>query len=242
MVGEKLPLEDIPEGTVVTFETGDDVEKVTTFYENEFKDGPWKSTSTGSFSGTGTFSAEKDDQAAIVYIAESDGKTTILVTYGSKSDLGIDDSSGSGDSSGDSGDNAEPTADGSGSSGDSSGGSGSAEVPDEVSIDDNYPKDKLPLPSGARVTSSSSFSSNGQRSIFIELYVKKSVDDLEQYYKDTIEAAGYTNAFSSTSNGEVFLSYSTDDTSSGAGVIVTIGESDVSDYAKVSLTVTGPDE
>ncbi|MBI5288283.1 MAG: hypothetical protein HY873_04870 [Chloroflexi bacterium] len=230
------------EGTVVTFETGDDIEDVQSFYEKEFEDGPWKSTSTGSFGGSGTFVAEKDDKAASVFIAESDGKVTILVTYGSKADLGLDDSSDSGDDSSDSGDDSEdPTPDDSDSSGDDSGDNGSAELPDEVDIDDDYPEDKIPLPDDARVTSSSSFSSSGTRSLFVELYVKQSVDDLESFYKDKLEAAGYTDSFSSTSDGEVFLSWTDAESTTGAGVIVTIGKADVDGYSKVSLSITGPE-
>jgi len=233
------------EGTVVTFETGDDIDDVQAFYEKEFEDGAWKSTSTGSFSGAGNFVVEKGDEAASVFIAEVNGKTTIVVTYGTKSDLGIDDSSDSGDDSSDSGsdDGDEPTQDDAeDSSGDDSGDSGSAELPDEVDLDDDYPKNKIPLPDGARVTSSSSFSSSGIRSLFIELYVKKSVDELEEFYKDKLESAGYQDSFSTTADGEVFLSYTTADATTGAGVVVNIAESDVDGYSKVTLSITGPEE
>jgi len=224
------------EGTLVTFETGDDIEDVQAFYEKEFEDGPWKSTSTGSFGGSGTFVAEKGDEAASVFIAESDGKVTILVTYGSKADLGLDDSSDSGD------DSEDPTPDDSDSSGDDSGDSGSAELPEEVNLDDEYPKDRIPLPDDARVTSSSSFSSSGTRTIFVELYVKQSVDDLEEFYKDKLEAAGYTDSFSSTSDGEVFLSWTDPDSTTGAAAVVNIAPSDVEGYSTVSLSITGPAE
>ncbi len=242
------------EGTLVTFETDDDIDDVEAFYESELEDKGWKSVSTGSFGGAGQFVVTKGDTAASVFISEVNDKVTILITYGSKADLGLDDSSDSGDdsssddsgddsSSDDSGDDSSSDDSSDDSSSDDSGDSGSAELPDEVDLDDEYPKDEIPLPDGARVTSSSSITAGGQRTFYVELYVKKSVDDLETFYKDKLEGAGYENSFSTTSDGELFLSYtSASDASSIAGVTVNIGPSDVEGYSKVSLSITSPDE
>ncbi len=56
-----------------------------------------------------------------------------------------------------------------------------------------------------------------------------------------VEAAGYTDSFSLTSDGEGFLSWTDAESTSGAGRIVTTGKADVDGYSKVSLSITGPE-
>lgn len=248
------------EGTLVTFQTDDSLEDVEAFYESEFEDGPWQQVSTSSSSQGGSFLVEKDDVAASVFFAETDGKTSILVTYGSKDDFGIDDGDssddeGSSDGDGSSGDGDEPTADDGSSSGDDDegspddegsaddddGSSVNADLPDEVDLEDEFPSN-IPLPDGARVTSSSSVTSGGFSTIFAELYVEDGVDNLQTYFEDTLAEAGYTESISSSAGGQIFLSYTEGDGSSGNGVLVNIAESNVDGYALVTVTVTDAGE
>ena len=245
------------EGTLVTFQTDDSLEDVEAFYEAEFEDGPWQQVSNSSSSQGGSFLVEKDDVAASVFFAEVDGKTSILVTYGNKDDFGIDGSD-DGDSSDDDGSSRngdEPTADDAddgsssddgssddeGSSDDDDGSSDTTDLPDEVDLEDDFPSN-IPLPDGARVTSSSSLASGGFSTVFAELYVQDSIDDLKTYFEDTLAEAGYTESISSSAGGQIFLSYTEGDGSSGNGVLVNISESAVDGYALVTVTVTGAGE
>jgi hypothetical protein len=246
------------EGTVVTWETDDSAEDVTAFYEQEFEDGPWTTTSEGSFGGLGNFTVENGDQAAYVLISETDGNTTIVVTYGAKGDLGFEDGDSSdgddgssdgddGSSDGDDGssDGEDGSSDGDDGSGEDDGSSGSAELPDEVEVDDDYPEDEIPLPDAARVTSSSSFASGGNRSIFVELYVETTVDEAADYYATTLEGAGYSEGFRTETDGEVFMSYTKGDDPAivtGEGVLVNVAPSEVDGYVLVSLTITSAEE
>ncbi len=87
-------------GTVVTWQTGDGVDKVKDFFDKAFKDGPWKSSSTGT-AGDGSFwVADSPDgkKAAYVGATKSGDKTMIIVTVGDKDQI-----TGGGD-------DAEPTS------------------------------------------------------------------------------------------------------------------------------------
>ncbi len=239
------------EGTLVTFQTDDSLEDVEAFYESEFEDGPWQQVSNSSSSQGGSFLVEKGDTAASVFFAEVDGKTSILVTYGTKEDLGLDDSSGddaSDDDGSSSDDDGEPTSesdsstdDDAGSSDDGDSSSGSDDLPDEVDLEEDFPS-SIPLPDGSRVTSSSSIASGGFSTVYAELYVDQSIDDLQTYFEDTLADAGYTESISSSSGGQIFLSYTEGDGSSGNGVLVNISESGVDGYALVTITVSGASE
>lgn len=228
------------------WETDDSLEDVAAFYESELEDGDWISDGTFNSSGTTTISFvnEGAGKSGGILLAEADGKTTITVTI-------IDDASASsgGDGSGDDGSSDDGSSDdgssddGSSDDGSSDGGSsGSAELPDEANLEDDYPEDEIPLPDDARVTSSSSFSSGGMSSIFVTLYVKQSVDDLETYYNDTFAAAGYEDSFSSSSDGEIFLTFAKnqDDPATAASATVNIRPSDVDGYAQVDLSINAP--
>lgn len=228
------------------WETGDSLEDVSAFYESELEDGDWKSQGTFNSSGTVTISFvnEGAGKSGGVLLSEAEGKTTITVTIlddssASSGDDGSSDDGSSDDGSSDDGSSDDGSSDG-GSSDD--GSSGSAELPDEASLEDDYPEDEIPLPDDARVTSSSSFSSGGVSSIFVTLYVKQSVEDLETYYNDTFAAAGYEESFSTSSDGEIFLSFAKnqDDPTTAASATVSIIPSDVDGYAQVDLSINAP--
>lgn len=236
------------QGFYAVWETGDSLEDVVAFYESEFEDGPW--TSEGNFNSAGTtlitVTNDSSNQAGGVSLSEVDGKTTILAFVGDDpgQDAGEGDSSSGDDSSG--GDSSGNSSSDNGSSDDSSGddsssdsGSGSADLPEEVNLQDEYPEDEIPLPDNARVTASTSFSSGGTSSIYITIYTTESIEDLEQYYKDTLEAAGYADSFSSNSNGEVFLSYTRGaDSTTPEAAVVSLRESDVEGYRQVDVNLT----
>lgn len=227
------------EGLVATWTTGDSLDEVGDWYEGELADGEWTSTSDGNLGSSRFFSATNSDgsQVAYVSISEGDGDTAIMVAIG-------DDPTGGG------GDTEDPTPDDA-SSGDGSGdtdgdgSSGSADLPDEVDLDDDFPTDLVPLPDGVRVTSSSSISSGGTTTHFVEFYSQMSADDLESHFSDEMTGAGWEQALRTRSDGETLLTYSLNaeegDILSGDSATVLITEADVDGYRVVSITVTASD-
>ena len=228
-------------GTVVTWQTGDDLDKVKEFYDKAFKDGPWKSSSTGS-SGDGSFwIANSGDGKKTAYVgtSRSGNKTAIVVTVGdnddSSSDGGDDDTPESSTSTKtDTSSGDDSSSDGEDSSSDSS--PEPAELPDEATLSKDFPSDRVPFPSGSRVTSTSSFSSNGAKSYFVEVYVKDSAEKAADYFKTELKKHGWTDAFASESNGEFFITFTGG--SDKEAVTIAIAESDTPGYAKASLSVS----
>ncbi len=227
-------------GTVVTWQTGDDLDKVKDFYDKAFEDGPWKSSSTGS-SGDGSFwIANSADGKKTAYIGTSrrGNKTAIVVTVGDNDDAssdGGDDtptSSSSKKTATSSGDDS--SSDGEDPSSDSS--PEPAELPDEANLSKDFPSDRVPFPSGSRVTSTSSFSSNGAKSYFVEVYIKDSVEHVDDYFKTELKKHGWTDAFASESDGEYFITFTGD--SDKEAVTIAIAQSDTPGYAKASLSVS----
>ena len=227
-------------GTVVTWQTGDDLDKVKDFYDKAFEDGPWKSSSTGS-SGDGSFwIANSADGKKTAYIGTSrrGNKTAIVVTVGDNGDAssdGGDDtptSSSSKKTATSSGDDS--SSDGEDPSSDSS--PEPAELPDEANLSKDFPSDRVPFPSGSRVTSTSSFSSNGAKSYFVEVYIKDSVEHVDDYFKTELKKHGWTDAFASESDGEYFITFTGD--SDKEAVTIAIAQSDTPGYAKASLSVS----
>jgi hypothetical protein len=233
-------------GTLVTFETDDSADDVGDFYASALEDQGWNIETESSAGGARIFLATSGDTAASISVSGSDDeKTVILVTYGDRTDLGLDDGSDDGDDSGDEptpdgGDDSgdEPTPDG----GDDSGSSGDADLPDEVEVDEDFPDD-IALPSDAYVTDSSSISAGGMQTLYVGLLSEQSVDDLEAHFASELTGAGYTETLSSSSGGDAFLTYSKgDDPSTGETVIINIQQdSGYEGYALVAISVTQPD-
>jgi len=224
-------------GTVATWTTGDSADDVTNFYKDKLNGDNWKIQSSGT-SGGGSFFVvlNKDEsKAGYVVIGEADGDTSIIVT------VGDNDGSVSGDDSGDnaSGDDVEDTSgeDNAGDDGSSDEGSTDAQLPEEQDLSDDFPSDRVPLPDDSRVTSSSSISSGGQNSFFVEFYSKKSADELRDYFGDTLTGKGWTEALASEADGDVYLSYTNSETSATASVTVIITDADVEGYQTVTLSV-----
>lgn len=223
-------------GQVVIWQTGDSVDKVKSFYDGELDKGPWKTSSSGNAAGNSFWIADNSNgnKTAWVSVADSDGKTVIVAAVGDKQDA----------SSGDSG-QAEDTPtprSGNGSSGKDTpttepeaAATTTSPLPDEVSLSGDFPRDRVPFPSGARVTSDSSYSSGGQKIFVTEIYVKQSASSVSDYYKGELPRHDWTETLTTSENGEFMLMYSgaTDES-----VIITIAESETPGYAKVSLMVT----
>ena len=221
-------------GIVASWTTGDSADDVTNFYKDKLNGDNWKIQSSGT-SGGGSFFVvlNKDEsKAGYVVIGEADGDTSIIVTVGDNPDSASGDGSSGDDTEDTSG---EDTSGNDNSSGDD--GSSSAQLPEEQDLSDDFPSDRVPLPDDSRVTSSSSISSGGQNSFFVEFFSKKSTDELRDYFKDTLTGKGWTEALASESGGEVYLSYTPSDESAASSVTVIITDANVDGYRTVSLSV-----
>lgn len=232
------------QGFFVTWETGDQVDKVTAFYKKEFEKGPWKSESTLESGDTVILGAKKVGKTAALTIGRADNKTTIAVFLG-------DDNSSSG---------AAPTKTGSGSSSDNktataqagqdaadSGSSSSSEksptaspLPPEVKLPKDFPTDRVPLPGDARVTSSTSFGQGGAKSYIITYYTKSSPEAAADYFSKEMPKHGWSDSFSSNTNGEFFVTFTSGATSGSTndGLTVTASQSDTPGYTQVGLSVS----
>jgi hypothetical protein len=228
-------------GTTVTWETGDSLSKVTDFYTNAFKSGNWKTDSNGQVNDSSYWSGESSDgkKSHYILVSTQGDKTNIIVTVGDKQ---ADNSSSSDDSNktSASSSSSETATTSSDSSSDSGSSSSSATVPAEVKITKDFPTDRVPFPSGARVTSSASFGSGGSKTYSVELYVKDTPENVSDYFSGELPKHGWATGFTSNSNGEYLLTFAKDgaDATSGEAVTVSAMESDVSGYTKVDLVVT----
>lgn len=221
-------------GTWVAWETGDSVDKVSEYYTNSFKDGPWKASTSGNAAGTSYWMAESEDGKNEAYVSVSDtgGKTMIAVVISPKDSSSPPSSDSTSTSDSSSSSDETPSSDSSSSSEPTQ---SSEPLPDEVKLSKDFPSDRVPLPSGARITADSSISSGGQKINSIELYVKDTAENVSEFFKTEVPKKGWENAFSSVSNGEYLLTFST---AESEGVTISIQDSDTKGYAKATLTVS----
>ena len=222
--------------------TGDDIDDVKTFYDDELGgDGPWTAASDGTSAGSSFWIVSHDDgKGGIVTVTEDGDDVAITVVISddlndlpngdgdsSDGDSGSDDDDSSSD--GDSGDDDGPTSD-------NDPGIVDGDLPEEVDLPDDFPTD-VPLPDDIRVTNAFSSSSAGIDTFIVEFLSQDSIDDLRSHFKDAFEGQSWTQSFQSESNGQVFDTYAENDDGTGTAVTVTISESDVSGYNTVGLTV-----
>lgn len=224
-------------GSVVTWQTGDSLDKVKSFYDQEFKNGPWKSSSTGNANNTAFWVVDSPDGKQAAYVgATNDGKnTSIIVTIGDKSAI-----------TGGATEEASPTSSSSSSDQTSTSSSGdttpsaAATLPAEAKLGSDFPTDRVSFPSGARITNTSSLTSGGVKTFYVEVYVKDTPGNVNDYFKNELPKHNWTNSLSSESNGEFFQTYSGADSSSNEGVTLNVSQSDTPGYTKVELTVMLP--
>jgi hypothetical protein len=232
------------EGIVATWTTGDDIDDVKAFYDDEFAGGPWTSTSSGEAGGSAFWTAEHSDTGKVAYIAISPGDdVTIIATVGDDPDQAS--SGDDGDDSGDGGDGSSDDADDSGGdgsddgSGDGSTGSGDATLPDEVDLPAGFPDDEVPLLDDAHVTSANTITSNGITMYTVSFYTKDSAQDVASHYKDDLEGKGYTQSIQTSDGSGIYAAYAENDDGTGWTVIVTASDADVEGYRQVVLQVSG---
>lgn len=230
-------------GVTVSWTTGDDLQDVRDFYENELADGPWTSTSSGEFGESAFWQATDDDESKVAYIqvAGSDGDdTTILATIGDN----VDGATTGGDDDATADDADSGSDDGDDSSGDDEGQQPAAELPDEVDLSDDFPQDRVPLPDDARITNSSSFSGGGTTTFVVELYSEDDVDTLVDFFSSELESNGWGESFKTETDGEAFLTFAPENGADTASETVTIAiaPSDVDGYSEVIVSLLAASE
>ena len=219
-------------GFYATWETGDSLDKVRQFYEDKFKDGAWKSTTTVSAGDGQYIGVQRTDDASsegFISIAASGGKTVIGVLVGKNLSGGGTSNDATSTAAGDD----TPTSSDAGSADTPE---ANATLPADAKLPSGYPSDRVPLPDGAKITSASSISSGGQELYTVEFYAKDDAKTVSDYFKGELPKHDWQNALTSESNGEFFLNWSG---SSDESVTVTVQASDVSGYgSKTSMLVT----
>jgi hypothetical protein len=218
-------------GLAATWETGDSLDKVKSYYNDQFGGKSAWTQDSATDTGQGAFYAvhKKSDatKAGFVTLASQGDKTSFIVFIGDNLNAAGSDSTPSGKTC------AAATADT--SSGSDNTPAAAADLPAEAKLSDGFPRDRVPFPSGARVTSTSSVSSGGQNTYFVEIYVKDSPEKVSTYFKDELPKHNWTNSLVSQTNGEYFLSFSGDNNDA---VIIQIDQSDTPGYAKASISVS----
>ncbi len=227
-------------GIAATWQTGDSVDKVKSYYNDQLNGkSNWKQVATTDSNGSVSFIFQgKDDstKGGVVVISTQDNKTQILVSVGndlggSGSDSTPSDSSSSGGSSS-SGKTSTPSS----GSDSATQAPSSQPLPAEATLSSDFPKDRVPFPSGARVTSTSNIASGGQNMYIVEIYVKDSPDNVNDYFKNELPKHDWTSSTTGNQSGQFFQAWG--GATEGEGVIVSIEKSDTDGYAKVSLSVT----
>lgn len=224
-------------GLYVVWQTGDSVDKVKSYFDDQFKNGSWKSNTTATTNGTSYWVVDSPDHKKAGYVSVSDvnGKTSISAAIG-------DNTNPSGSATESSSSSSEDTPESSDTASSSSSEDNtpvSADLPEAATLSSDFPKDRVPFPDNSRVTSSTSVSSNGQKNYYVEIYVKDSVSNVNDYFKNELPKHGWTDAFSSESNGSFIQTYSgatpSDPSGQGESLTVSVDTSDVDGYAKVSI-------
>lgn len=229
-------------GAAVTWESGDSVDKVKAYYKDKLSgSGDWVQDSAAD-TGDGAYYSfhhkNGDSKAGFLTIVKADSKTDFIVFLGDNPDAARSQS-GSSDATTSAGDDKTATADAKTAEADGASSSNDtptpADLPPAATIAKDFPKDRVPFPSGARVTSSTSLNTGGVSTFYAEVYVKDSADKVSSYFKDELPKHNWTNALTSEANGAFFLTFTG---TSSETVTISIEDSDTPGYAKVSLAVS----
>jgi hypothetical protein len=217
-------------GYFATWDTDASVKEVTDFYKEALDKDPWKSSGVfTSDQGTVISFTRTDNEnfGGAVTIASSDGKTQFVVFMGE----------GGGQApSAESTAEEQPTPEGEATP-EAVQTPAQAELPEEVALPDDYPSDVAPIPSGARVTQASSFTSEGQTNFAVTLLTTDDPASLADFYSSEVPGDGWSETSRLSSNEEVYLSY--ENQAQGGQLVVSIApSSDYEGYTEVTIILT----
>lgn len=222
-------------GWTVTWQSEDDIDDIVAFYDDEFGgDGPWRQVSRSEVNEATIYAVQNEDEnvGGSLSVGQENGNVAITAFVG-EGNFGDDDDGSDDEGSGDDGSDGEDD-DGGGDDGDDGDDAGGS-LPPEQDLPDDFPVDEVPLPDDIRVTSATTLTTQGVNSYQVEFYSQASAEELQSHFEEAMPGAGWTEAFSSTSNGETILTYTRPDGDVGVSVNVLIGESDVEGYRTVSI-------
>lgn len=239
-------------GIVATWTTGDSVEDVTSFYNDEFENGEWSVTLTGNAAGSTYWAVENSDgsQAGYVAVTGNGGDDTLITaTVGDNPD-GSSSGDNDGDSSGDDGSSVDGSSDdgssddgssddGSSDDGSSDSGSGDVELPDAVDLPDDYPADLIALPDGARIINVQSYSANGQTTYIVSFVSEDDVETIGDAIDGSLTSEGYKQGLKTSDGTGFYATYTENEDGSGGIVAVSVNESSSYDgYQEGVIQVT----
>ncbi len=223
-------------GFAATWETGDSMDKVSAFYKDALSSGKWKQTSTFNSGDSSMFMFENTDDSKTggwVTISRSGDTTSIVVLVGNNlPGTGSDSATTPSDNVPEEADTATPSSKSSAKTPTPE----AADLPEQASLPSDYPKDRVPLPDGIRVTNASSYGGGGQKTFAIEYYTKDAPTKVGGYFDTTLTGKGWTQTFTTEQNGQVSAMYS--GASGDESVLVTTETSDVPGYIKVTLVIS----
>ena len=223
-------------GYVATWETGDGIDKVKSYYGDQFGGKSSWVQDSATDSGAGAFFTahnKNDSKAAFLTIATADGKTSIAVFAGDN----MSDSSGNATATTSSGTSkATPEATNESASSDATSTPETVPLPAEVKLPKDFPSDRVPLPKDARITSATSFSNDGASTFIIEFYVKDTPEHVADFLKTEWVKHAWTNAVTSNSGGNFFVAFTGENGTDGT--TASVEASDTPGYARAALSVS----
>ena len=229
-------------GFAATWETGDGIDKVKSYYSDQFGGKSNWAQDSATDTGAGAFFTahhKSDNKVALLTVTTQDGTTSIAVFAGENtSDAGGStppDEKATATTSSGSSSKATPEATSKSASSGATSTPDTSPLPAEAKLPKDFPSDRVPLPSGARVTSATSFSNGGTSTFIIEFYVKDTPEHVADFLKTEFAKHGWTDAVTSNAGTNFFVSFTGDNGTDGA--TVSIEESDTPGYAHAALSV-----
>jgi hypothetical protein len=218
-------------GYFATWETDASVQDATDYYKAALDKDPWKTAGVFS-SGQGTvisFTRTDNENFGGGVTISGDGKTTIVAFLGEGAGVAP---------SAEATTEEQPTPEIEATPAEEEEApSAQAELPDEVALPNDYPSDVAPIPSGARVTDASSFTSEGNTSFAVSYLTKEDPDSIADFYGSKVPGNGWSETSRTSSNGEFFLSYE-NQAEGGELVVSVVSSNDYAGYTDVTLVLT----
>jgi hypothetical protein len=217
-------------GFFVTWETDASPDDVTSFYKEALDKDPWKTAGvfTTSDGAMITFTrADNENFSGGVTVASSDGKTQFVVFMGEGAGVAP---SAEATTEEQPTPRTEATPEGETPS-------AQAELPDEVALPNGYPSDVAPIPSGARVTDASSYTTEGKTTFAVSYLTKEDPDSIAGFYSSKVPGNGWSETSRTSSNGEFFLSYE-NQAEGGELVVSVVSSNDYAGYTDVTIVLT----
>jgi hypothetical protein len=216
-------------GYFATWETDSSLQDVTDFYKQALDKDPWKSSGVFT-SGEGTvitFARADNENFGGGVTISGDGKTQIVVFLGE----------GAGEAPAAEATTEEQPTPAEEATPSEEQPSGQAELPNEVALPSDYPADVAPIPSGARVTQASSYTTEGKTSFAVNYLTKEDAESIADFYDSKVPGNGWSQSSRMSSNGEIYLTY--ENQAEGGQLVLSVSpSSDYEGYTEVTVVLT----